>query len=298
MKVLIVDDSPVAVTIAKAHLVKEELEVCCTHSATDGLAAAQREKPDLILLDIDMPDMSGFEVCQAIKAVPDLAMIPIIFLTGSDNRQDRIKGLDLGAVDYVTKPFDAFELRARVRAALRTKRLQDLLVKRSLIDPLTELANRAGLTHRLGREWARRERYGGDLSLVMCDLDHFKQINDQHGHQVGDKVLYQVAQLMSEQCRESDLAARYGGEEFAIVVPEVAAVQTVNLAQRCRKAIENWSLDIKGDVVEMTASFGVADATGLGNVEALIEDADRALYQAKEAGRNRVELAGQLQNAK
>ncbi|KKL08451.1 hypothetical protein LCGC14_2575720, partial [marine sediment metagenome] len=178
MRVLIIDDSPQALAIAKAHLAKEGLEVLCADNGRAGLATAKSCNPDLILLDLEMPDVSGFDVCRALKAAGDVCMVPIIFLTGSEDVEDKVRGLDMGAVDYVTKPFDAFELRARVRAALRTKRLQDLLIEHAQIDPLTELWNRRALMDRLSQEWSRLQRHGGSLAFVMADLDHFKRVND------------------------------------------------------------------------------------------------------------------------
>ena len=289
MKVLIVDDSPEALTLAKARLRSEGLELITADCGAAGLKMARNQKPDLILLDVDMPDMSGFDVCRAMKADTDLCMIPIIFLTGSGDVQDKVEGLNLGAVDYVTKPFDKFELQARVSAALRTKHMQDLLIEHAHIDPLTEMPNRRALADRLGQEWAQVQRYGGgSLSFIMADLDHFKRVNDTFGHSIGDKVLQKVAQTIVSQCREVDLPARYGGEEFAIVVPDETAEGAMVLAERCRQAIAKAQVTVGGEDVRVTASFGVADAVDAPSVDALIAAADNALYQAKQAGRNRV----------
>ena len=288
MKIMIVDDSPEALTLAKARLRSEGLELITADCGAAGLEMARNQKPDLILLDVDMPDMSGFDVCRAMKADMDLCMIPIIFLTGSGDVQDKVEGLNLGAVDYVTKPFDGFELQARVNAALRTKRMQDLLIEHAHIDPLTEMPNRRALADRLGQEWARVQRHGGALSFIMADLDHFKRVNDTFGHSIGDKVLQKVAQTIVSQCREVDLPARYGGEEFAIVVPDGTAEGAAVLAERCRQAIAKAQVTVGDQEVRVTASFGVADAVEAPSVDALIAAADNALYQAKQAGRNRI----------
>jgi diguanylate cyclase (GGDEF)-like protein len=292
MKVLVVDDSPDALAIAQARLAKEGLEVHCAAGGRAGLDAARALRPDLVLLDVDMPDLSGFDVCRAMKADPDLCMIPVIFLSGFDSSKDRVKGLDVGAVDYVAKPFDAFELRARVRAALRTKRLQDLLVERAHVDPLTELANRRALDDCLRREWARAQRQGGGLSVIMADLDHFKQVNDTHGHPIGDKLLRGAARAIAAQCRQSDLPARYGGEEFAVVVPAEPAPEAALLAERCRQEIEGLRVPLADEggsqAVGVTASFGVADSRWAGSPESLVELADANLYLAKQGGRNTV----------
>lgn len=291
MKVLIVDDSPDALVIAKARLVREDLEIVCAENGACAIELARSENPDLILLDIDMPGMSGFDVCRILKEEPELQMIPIIFLTGSDDTQDRVRGLDFGAVDYVTKPFDAFELRARVRAALRTKRFQDMLIQCANIDPLTELPNRRALMERLEQEWDRCRRYGNPLSVVMVDLDHFKNINDTYGHQMGDRLLRATAEKLDSQRRSSDFAGRYGGEEFMILAPENDAQNAATLAERCRQAIQDITLLADKEQVHITASFGVADSRDASDIESLIRSADEALYRAKGLGRNRVETS-------
>lgn len=290
MKVLIIDDSPDALAVAKVRLAKENLEIVCADCGRAGLEAARREKPDLILLDVDMPDMSGFEVCRTLKADPELCIIPILFLSAATEPEDKVHGLDLGAVDYVGKPFDAFELRARVRAALRTKHLQDLLMEHAHIDPLTGLPNRRALMERLHHEWARIERHGGQLSFIMADLDNFKQVNDRHGHHIGDKMLQETARIIAKECRETDLPARYGGEEFAIVAPNESAAGATRLAERCRHEIARNCLVIRHEALAVTASFGVADARDADSIETLMHRADEALYQAKQNGRNRVEV--------
>ena len=289
MKVLIIDDDPDALEVAKARLSKEGLDIVCAEGGVAGLKAARIEGPDLILLDLDMPDISGFEVCRNLKADAELCMIPVLFLSGSTTPEDKIFGQDLGADDYVTKPFDAFELRARVRAALRTKHLQDMLFEHAHIDPLTGLPNRRALMERLQQEWARIERHAGRLSFIMADIDGFKGVNDRYGHHVGDKILQQVAGVLSRQCRENDLPARLGGDELAIVVPGDNAAAAVHLAERCRREFAKTCFAVRQDTFAVTASFGVADSVGVTSLGALMRRADEALYRAKEAGRNRVQ---------
>jgi two-component system, cell cycle response regulator len=290
MKVLIVDDSPQSLAVAQARLAKDGLEVLLADNGQAGLDLVRREKPDLVLLDIDMPEPGGFEVCKAIKQDPNLSMIPIIFLTGTDDVESKIQGLDLGAVDYVTKPFNVFELRARVRTALRTKRLQDLLLAYSHIDPLTELWNRRAILARLDQEWARYERYRSPVALVLADLDRFRAINEGFGHNVGDQLLQAVARALAEQCRKTDLAARFGGEEFLIIVPEQQVQTARELAERCRRKIEEVRLNIDGTTVQTTASFGVADNTDVKSAKDMLDRADDALYRAKSKGGNRTEI--------
>ena len=287
-RLLLVDDDVESLAVAQARLANDQIEISCATSGRAGLEAAKSQKPDLILLDVDMPDMTGFDVCRILKADPELCMIPVLFLSGSGTPGDKVRGFDLGAADYITKPFDDFELRARVRAAIRTKELQDLLIEHAHIDPLTGLPNRRALMDRLQMEWARMQRHGGELSFIMADIDCFKRVNDTYGHSIGDKVLQEVARTIARQCRESDLPARYGGEEFAVVVPNEGISGAVHLAERCRQAIEKVKLPTKGDAIRPTASFGVADAVGVPSAELLVDHADQALYRAKAAGRNRV----------
>jgi diguanylate cyclase (GGDEF)-like protein len=286
MKILIIDDSADALAVAKTRLAHEGHEILCAGGGKEGLEAAGRDNPDLILLDVDMPDMNGFEVCRRLKADTNLCMVPVIFLSGSGGPEEKVKGLNIGAVDFVTKPFDAFELRARVNAALRTKQMQDLLIEHAKIDPLTGLPNRRALDERLQQEWARLLRHGGHVSVIMADIDHFKKVNDQFGHPAGDEVLRQVARLLADGCRESDMAARYGGEEFVIVAPETTAQAAVDFAERLRMSICSKPLEVRGKVVDVTVSFGVADHEGRKTPEELVQAADEALYRAKSAGRN------------
>jgi len=288
MNVLVIDDSPDSIVIARACLAKEGLDVFWATSGRTGLAAAKKNKPDLILLDVNMPDMGGFEVCRELKANPELCMIPLVFLTGRDSPEDRVRGLDNGAVDYVIKPFDAVELRARVRAALRTKRLQDLLIQFAHIDPLTGLGNRRALMERLHQEWMRIQRHGGSVAFVMADVDHFKQINDTHGHHTGDRILSEIAKVIMKQCREIDFPTRYGGDEFAIVLPNCDTQGATQMAQRCRRTVEEATLLEDRANVAATLSFGIADSQGAPCEENLVKEADEALYRAKQAGRNRI----------
>ncbi|MGA2797031.1 MAG: diguanylate cyclase [Thermoguttaceae bacterium] len=297
MKILIIDDNPDELLIAKSRLKKECGDIFCAEGGATGLEIAKREMPDLILLDVDMPDMSGFDVCRALKADPELCMIPVLFLSGFVSPEDKIRGLDLGGVDYIAKPFDAFELQARVRAALRMKNLQDMLIKHAHIDPLTGLPNRRALMERLQQEWTRMQRHGRPCSLIMADIDQFKKVNDTYGHLVGDQLLLEVANVIAKQCRNIDMPARYGGEEFAIVVSQETAAKARFLAERCRSNIEMLNILVHGDAVHVTVSFGIADAEGLTSSQTLIEHADEALYAAKIAGRNKIVAYDEIEKA-
>lgn len=288
MKVLIIDDDPASVALARQWLKKDGHGIVTAADGEEGLAMAVREEPDLILLDVQMPGMNGFQVCERLKADSRIRHIPVIFLSAADETREKVKGLDLGAVDYVTKPFDRFELPARVRAALRTKRLQDLLTVYSEIDSLTEVYNRRVLMERLEQEWNRTRRYSTTVAFIMCDIDHFKNVNDTHGHPTGDQVLERIATLLRKSVRSSDMVGRYGGEEFGIIMVNADRASAASAAERYRKKIESMDFHSRRGEFRVTVSFGVADSRGKDSVNQLINAADRALYKAKETGRNTV----------
>ncbi|MBN1256754.1 MAG: diguanylate cyclase [Planctomycetes bacterium] len=288
MKVLIVDDSPDDISVIQARLAKENLEIFFAEDGVSGIKETKSLKPDLILLDIDMPGMTGFDVCQILKQDGELSSIPIIFLTSSNSTEDKVKGLDLGAVDYISKPFDHFELRARVRAALRTKHMQDLLTKYAQIDPLTELYNRRALMERLENEWARIHRNQGSFAFIMADVDNFKDINDSYGHVVGDEVLVKIGKTLKQECRESDFVARFGGEEFAVLCHDTNIKGAVKLAEKYREVLGNIRINETTEKLQITLSFGISDTIACKSLEDLIRKADHALYEAKTIGRDRI----------
>ena len=288
-RVLVIDDSEPIHKLIQARLRPEGLNVTSEMDGESGIERATRETPDLILLDVDMPDLDGFEVCRRLKEHPSTRDIPIIFLTGTNNTDSKVRGLDLGAVDYVTKPFDQVELRARVRAALRTKQLQDILEQQSFLDGLTGLWNRSYLDRRIESEMNIASRYGRPLAIVLGDIDCFKSLNDGYGHMFGDVVLQGVAEALRDGSRSSDIVARYGGEEFAVLVTEAGLRPAVEVAERLRGAVENRTFDIHGETVGVTISLGVAcTAEFVGELTPanLINYADKALYTSKDAGRN------------
>jgi diguanylate cyclase (GGDEF)-like protein len=292
--VLVIDDEELVHKLVDARLRPEGIEVMGELDGDAGIKRAVDESPDLILLDVGLPVLDGFEVCQRLKEHPLTRNIPIVFLTGETTMDAKVRGLDLGAVDYVTKPFDQVELRARVRAALRTKRLQDILEQQSFLDGLTGLWNRAYLDRRLESELSIALRYGRPLSLVMGDIDRFKRINDSYGHLFGDVILQGVACALRECARRSDIVARWGGEEFAVLLTETGLRAGANVAERLRTSIENLRFEANGELIEVTASFGLACTEHLsGHLDhtAMIGAADRALFASKDAGRNCVHLS-------
>ncbi|MAB72028.1 MAG: diguanylate cyclase response regulator [Planctomycetaceae bacterium] len=288
-RVLAIDDSDLVHRLLRARLRHERIDLHSVHNATEGIRAARNLQPEVILLDIELEDLDGFEVLARLKADPLTRDIAVIFVSASNETMDRVRGLDLGAVDFVGKPFDVGELKARVRSALRMQRLVRMLAQRAQLDGLTGLWNRAYLDDRLAAEVATSVRYKKPLSLVLCDLDRFKSLNDTHGHPFGDEVLERAAAVLAGG-RSPDVACRYGGEEFALIAPGTDLVETMGVAERHRARISeiNWP-DRPG--IRISASFGVADLgciDGDPTPEKLIAAADRALYRAKETGRDRV----------
>lgn len=285
-KILIIDDSKPIHSLVKARLAGDSYEFFSAEDGVSGIELAKQILPDLILLDVDMPEMKGVEVCQKLKEVGKLFNVPVIFLTGSSTVEEKVNGLKAGAVDYVTKPFDAAELSARVGAAMRTKNLLDLLATKAQIDGLTGLHNRSYFDQRLAQELAGQE----SISCVIADIDHFKSVNDRFGHPFGDQVLRDFALLLNDQAGSDAVVCRYGGEEFVILYPGLAEEDAYLRAEKIRNALPNLDLKFKGQEVKVTASFGVAQ----GNSKDLVDQADAALYFSKHNGRNRVTRASAL----
>ena len=288
-RILVIDDSEPIHALIKARLQPEGLEVFSELDGEAGIERATTDLPDLILLDVDMPELDGFEVCRHLKNTPATRDIPIIFLTGTASTDSKVRGLDMGAIDYVTKPFDQVELRARVRAGLRTKQLQDILEHQSFLDALTGLWNRAYLDRRMEGEINIASRYDRPLGIALVDVDRFKNLNDTYGHLLGDVVLQGIARVMQDSARSSDTVARYGGEEFAILIPQADLDSTAQVAERVRQSIESHSFEVRGSNIGVTVSVGVvctAEFVGELSPENLLNHADRALYASKDAGRN------------
>lgn len=289
-RVLIIDDSRFDRVRLRLLLEEEGVDLMEAADGEAGATLARSERSDLILLDYRMPGCDGFDTIRLLKADPRTAAIPVILVSAASDVLLRAQGLDLGAVDFLVKPVDPVELRARVRAALRTKRMHDQLERRAYIDGLTGLANRSALDEWLRAAWASCLRRGTSLAAIVADLDHFKQINDRYGHGIGDEVLRRFAATLREGIRLTDFIARYGGEEFVVMALDCELAGAVAVAERIRASVAGLALDFDGRPLRFTASVGVA-ATGSSppaNPTELIADADRALYAAKLAGRNAV----------
>jgi diguanylate cyclase (GGDEF)-like protein len=294
--ILIVDDSPDIHDLVEARLRPEDLRIFHAFTAEEAMRKAREIHPDLVLLDLDLGAVSGLDVCRQLKSHSDTSSLSIIFLTSTTDVATKVEAFEAGAIDYVTKPFDPVELRARARAALRTRRYQDLLATRAQIDGLTGLWNRAHLDERLAEEVAAANRHHRPLAVVLLDVDHFKRVNDQYGHPFGDMVLQRVADALTGTVRVSDTVCRYGGEEFAVILLETSDEHAFIAAERMRVAIMTMTLSHLQRPVRVTASFGVASYDSLleskrDSPSELVSAADRALYAAKQAGRNRVQEA-------
>jgi diguanylate cyclase (GGDEF)-like protein len=259
------------------------------------LDIARREPhPDLILLDVMMPDMDGFEVCRRLMQDKDTHKIPVIFVTAKNADADEELGLNLGAVDYITKPFMIPIAKARIRTHIRLKQQADLLESLSLLDALTQIPNRRRFDETLISEWKRAARDETPLSLMMIDIDHFKQYNDYYGHGCGDSCLQSVAsELCNSVSRPGDLVARYGGEEFVAILPDTDQASALKIAELMRQNIEMLGLPHAFPEVGAVVTISVGVATQVkvnpeSSTKILSDAADKALYLAKEGGRNRV----------
>ncbi|HYC51221.1 MAG TPA: diguanylate cyclase [Gemmatimonadaceae bacterium] len=303
-RILVVDDHEDNIELLRARLEAWGYEVDSAADGQQALDHVQASPPDLILLDVMMPTIDGNEVARRIKHNPALPFIPIIMQTALDSTESKVEGLEAGADDYITKPIEFAELKARVRSMLRIKRLQEELEERerqlleanerlrhmSRTDGLTGLENRRSIERQLEHMMAHGERLSEPLSCVMSDLDRFKSVNDEHGHHAGDAVLKQFAVILKRAAREIDVVGRYGGEEFIVLLPGTVLDAAVTFAERVRKEVEAHTFVFDGGTIKRTASFGVAGwpHPKVSNCDRIVRAADDALYVAKETGRNKV----------
>jgi len=250
----------------------------------------QEDGPKLAILDWMMPNLDGVEVCRAIKMRAAGPYVYIILLTAKGRQEEINEGLEAGADDYITKPFDLQELKARLRVGKRILELHEQLASQANHDSLTSLLNRSAILEILQKELIRSIREKTPVAAIMTDLDHFKDVNDTYGHLAGDAVLREASRRLSASLRASDAVGRYGGEEFLIVAPSCGAAGGADLAERLRESICGVPIDASGRTIVVTMSFGVAATCELKQVNQLLHMADEALYAAKKAGRNRVEV--------
>ena len=303
--ILIVEDDPVSRRLLEKTLVKAGHEFVSVENGRKALEEFKERFFPIVLTDWMMPEMNGLQLCRAIRERTNTGYVFTVLLTAKDSKNDIVAGLEAGADDYLTKPVNQAELIARIKTGIRILELERSLKRAneeirilSITDPLTGCYNRGYMTERLPQEIKRAKRYRHSLSLVLCDIDHFKKINDTYGHQVGDRILKEFVQWINESIRDGvDWLARYGGEEFLIVVPETDTKGACCVVERLRRMLSQKAIEIQGERIRITASFGV---TGLDpatpdekiSPEALITQADECLYQAKQEGRNRVRVSG------
>ncbi len=288
--VLIVDDMVSNIEILSGVL-GTEYEVLFATSGKDALDVVYDQAPDLILLDVIMPDMDGYEVCAKLKADERTRDIPVIFVTAMDQEEDESKGLNAGVIDYITKPFRSSIVKARVRNHLELKRYRDLLKELSTVDGLTGIPNRRRFDEVLESEWRRARRNQTPLSLLLMDIDFFKAYNDHYGHLAGDDCLRQLARGLAEIVRRpADLVARYGGEEFVLLLPDTDADGAIWVANRVQDKIKHLNIPHSHSAVAdyVTFSIGVATLVPADDQTLfdLIQCADKLLYTAKQNGRN------------
>jgi len=303
VRILIAEDDPVSRRLLEAKLVKWGYEVVVTRDGNEAWQVLQAEDaPRIAILDWMMPGMDGVEISRKIRKAASEPYTYLILLTAMHDEEDLVTGMEAGADDYITKPFKPSELRVRLRAGRRTIELQDELIAarealraKATHDPLTGLWNHEEILLILGRELARAQRQGQLVGVIMADLDHFKSVNDTHGHIAGDAVLRAVAQRMLPLLRPYDSLGRYGGEEYLAVLPGCSREGAAAVAERLRLGIGNDPVDTSEGVIPITSSFGgaVSNQEMRGDVNSLVQAADLALYRAKEKGRNRVEIAGE-----
>lgn len=293
--VLIVDDQPDNIH-ALGKLIKDEYRIMAATSGARALEIAESDNPpDLILLDVMMPEMDGYEVCRRLKQNEQTNSIPVIFVTAMDSAEDEEKGFNLGAVDYISKPFKPTIVRARIKNQMNLKIKTDMLEKMSMQDGLTEIPNRRFFQENLAREWSRCMRNGLPLSLLIMDIDNFKPYNDNYGHGAGDECLRKVANVIKDTLsRPTDQAARYGGEEFVVLLPETHAAGALHVAEELRAAVQGLGITHEHSPTAPVVTISVGTSTHsaespMKNKEQLLQLADEALYQAKEAGRNRIQ---------
>lgn len=291
-KLLVVDDQAVNIQ-ALYHAFAEDHQVFVATCGTQAIRLCREKQPDLVLLDIVMPEMDGYEVCTALKADKDTCDIPIIFVTGETDEGAETRGLDAGAVDFISKPINPRIVRARARTHITLKRQSDHLRSLSLLDGLTGIANRRCFDERLEMEWRRAFRNARPLSLLMVDVDHFKRYNDHYGHAAGDQCLQQVAQALGYTLtRPGDVVARFGGEEFVCLLPETESSGAVAVGQMLERRVRELALPHASSptdtVVTVSIGVGYTDRRMPLSALDLVRAADAQLYRAKEAGRGRV----------
>ncbi len=314
-KILIADDVPANIKML-GEMLKGRYDILAATNGEKALKLACQCVPDLVLMDVMMPELDGFTACERLKAAKETADVPVIFITASTEEEDIVKGFNAGGVDYITKPFNPTELNARIKTHLEIRKSRErlkqysqkmehinaelneknVLLAKALdqitllarTDHLTGLWNRSYMVEKCREEEVRFKRQKRPFCLVLCDIDHFKKFNDTYGHECGDRVLCAISAILKQSVREQDVVSRWGGEEFLLLLPDADMPAALGVADRTRLLIACHTLDYSGHPLQVTMTFGVAAYDPAHGIETSIGNADNALYAGKSGGRNRV----------
>jgi diguanylate cyclase (GGDEF)-like protein len=291
LNVLIIEDHPDQRDLLAIVLQREGYQVLTAANGVEALEQLERETIQIVLSDIMMPKMDGFELIKKIRSNPALKAIYVILITARIQEGDRVRGLDLGADDYITKPFSFSELLARVRVGTRVVKYQRHLEHQTQIDSLTGLYNRRAMEEKFHDEFERAKRYNHPLSVLILDIDNFKTINDTYGHHGGDTALIKITDILRAKTRQSDFAARFGGEEFVLVLPETDQESALQVATKVHDEIRMCTFGKPDHTFAMTVSIGVSSTSekSYSDWRQMLDNADQALYLAKNRGKDRVE---------
>jgi diguanylate cyclase (GGDEF)-like protein len=292
LTVLVIEDHPDQRDLLAIVLQREGYRVITAANGLEALEKLETEKVQIALSDIMMPKMDGFELIKQMRGNPRLKSIYLILITARIQEGDRVRGLDLGADDYITKPFSFSELLARIRVGSRVVQYQQHLEYQTQVDSLTGLFNRRAFENKINEEFERSKRYHNPLSVLLLDIDNFKTINDTYGHHGGDAALVRISETFREKTRQSDFPSRYGGEEFVLILPETDQDSALQVAGKIHDSIRESSFGTTARPFSLTVSIGVSSTSArfYSSWRELVEDADRALYIAKNAGKDRVEI--------
>lgn len=323
-KILIVDDNPQSLKLMSDILETEPYDIIMCLNSSQLFEYLDHELPDLILLDVMTGDISGIEICKQLKSQSKFKHIPVLFVSARVESSDIVKGLNAGAVDYIPKPFRKVELLARIKTHLEIKRMSDelkkaykkqkstndiiqhqnkvlrelnrILEEQSIKDPLTNMYNRRYTIERIKEEMIKYERYNKTFSIMISDIDFFKQVNDTYGHSVGDQVLVEISYLFRTNLRKQDIISRWGGEEFLILLLDTKEAGSLIITKKILEIVDNYEFKIDTASFNLTMSIGVSTFTGEETLEQLIKYADEALYYSKNNGKNQVNHYNNLKN--
>ncbi|MEQ8174505.1 MAG: diguanylate cyclase [Syntrophomonadaceae bacterium] len=310
-RILIVDDVPVNIKLL-GELLRDQYEIFVANNGTKAVQLAAEIKPDLILMDVMMPDMDGFTACRLLKGGRQTADIPLIFITARNQSDDIVNGFDAGGQDYIAKPFNPHELYARVRSHIELKKSREALAEYAArlernnnelnilleklevmasIDPLTGIFNRREAVNRMNEEISRYKRNNKEFCILMVDIDNFKNVNDTYGHEIGDCVIKHVVEVTRTHLRQHDMVSRWGGEEFLILLPETNALGAHSAAEKIRSCIEESSVEVRDISISVTVTIGGTEFNPDIDLDANINQADQALYEGKNKSKNCVVMS-------